>query len=629
MKIIQRNFAELLIIVIFTKHFSLKFSKMAKYMSMETLKFLLHEVHNISELFDHEYFQDYDKEAVDILLDSAKDLSDKAFYPSFREMDMDPARYEDGSIVVHPSLEGMIKGYADLGLISGVFSYENGGMQLPASLLSSCNYIFESANNSGVGYMGLATGTANLILTFGSQELKDRFVPKMTTGEWMGSMCLTEPQAGSSLSDIVTSATPQENGSYKIKGQKIFISGGDHQFGKNFIHLVLARIDGAPAGTKGISLFVVPKLMPQEDGSLSPNDVITAGDFQKMGQRGYCTSHLVFGENDQCEGYLVGEANKGLKYMFQMMNEARIEVGITATSIASAAYYASLQYAKERPQGRRIQSTGKKDVNQEQTLIINHPDVRRMLLLQKSVVEASLSLILECSKAADLHRVTEGEEAEKNHMLLEFLTPIVKTYPSEMGITSVSNGLQILGGYGFTSDFPLQQYYRDIRICALYEGTTGIQSMDLLGRKVTLKNGQALQVLMGEMQETLKEASTFDDLKPYIKQFSDKLALTEKVLGHLMPHAMKGEYERYLMDASLFMELTSTIIIGWQWIKMATKAKEALVSGQTTFDEEFYESKIHTMKFYFKYEIPKVTGLAESIMNDEVLTILEEAKVTF
>ncbi len=579
-------------------------------------------------MYEYEYFQDYDKEGVDILLDSAKDLSDKAFYPYFREMDTEPAKYENGSITVHPAIGDMIKGYSELGLINGVFSYENGGMQLPAMLFCACNHIIESANNSGVGYMGLATGSANLILTFGSEELKKTFVPKMINGEWMGTMCLTEPQAGSSLSDLSTSAIPKEDGSYQIKGQKIFISGGDHQFGKNFVHLVLARIDGAPAGTKGISLFVVPKLMPKEDGSLIDNDVITAGDFQKMGQRGYCTAHLVFGENDNCKGYLVGEANKGLKYMFKMMNEARIEVGITATSTATAAYYASLQYANERPQGRRIQSSGKKDVNSEQTLIINHPDVRRMLFLQKAVVEGSLSLLMECTKAADLHRVTEGEVAEANHLLLEFLTPIAKTYPSEMGQTAISNGLQILGGYGFTADFPLQQYYRDIRICALYEGTTGIQSMDLLGRKVTMKNGQALQIILGEMQKTLGAASTFDDLRPYVKDFGAKLEMTQKILGHLMPYAMKGDYDRYLMDASIFMEFTSTIIIGWQWLKMAVAAKQALVSGNMTYSEEFYESKIHTMRFYFKYEMPKTLGLADTMLNNEVLTIMEEEKVS-
>jgi len=597
---------------------------------MDTLKFLLHEVHDLESLFQYERFQDFDKEAVDILLDAAKDLADKKFYPFIREMDEKPVVYKDGRIVAHDSLGDMIKGYADLGLIGGVFDYENGGMQMPGTVLSACNHILESANNHSVGYMGLTTGTANLIATFGSQYLKDTFVPKMITAEWTGTMCLTEPQAGSSLSDVTTSATPTDDGMYDIKGQKIFISGGDHQFTDNIIHLVLARIDGAPAGTKGISLFVVPNDMPQADGSMVDNDVTVGGDFQKMGQRGYATAHLIFGEKDACKGYLVGEANRGLKYMFQMMNEARIEVGITATSIATAAYYASLQYANERPQGRRIQSTGKKDATEEQTLIINHADVRRMLFLQKAVVEASMSIIIESSMQADKHNgEKDPAQSAKHHMLLEFLTPITKTYPSEMGSVAVNNGLQVLGGYGFCSDFVLQQYYRDIRICALYEGTTGIQSQDLLGRKVTMQNGKALQLIMEEMQGTIQAAMTHDELKPYAKDLMDKLGLTQKVLGGLMGFAMKGDYERYLMDASLFMEFASTIIIGWQWLKMAVAAKQSLVSGTTTFSEDFYESKIHTMKFYYKYEMPKTLGLAHTLLDTEVLTIKEEKEMAF
>lgn len=603
---------------------------MSNYMSMETLKFLLHEVHHLEDLFKYERFQEYDKDAADILLDSAKNMGDKDFYPFFRQMDEEPVVYKDGRIIIHDSIEKMMKGYADLGLIGGVFNYEDGGMQLPGTLLSACNHILESGNNHATGYMGLTTGSANLIATFGSQYLKDTFIEKMITGEWMGTMCLTEPQAGSSLSDVVTSATPDGNGTYDIKGQKIFISGGDQQFTDNIVHLVLARIDGAPAGTKGISLFVVPNHMPQEDGSLLDNDVVVAGDFQKLGQRGYATAHLVFGENDKCKGYLVGEAHKGLKYMFKMMNEARIEVGITATSIATAAYHASLQYANERPQGRRILSSGKKNAEEEQTLIINHADVRRMLLLQKAVTEGSLSLIIESSMHADKHHAsTDLAESSKHHLLLELLTPVVKTYPSEMGQTAVNNGLQILGGYGFCSDFVLQQYYRDIRICSLYEGTTGIQSIDLLGRKVTMKNGQALQLLMEEMQETIQAAMTHDELKPYAKKLVDKLGLTQKVLGGLMGFAMKGAFERYLMDANMFMEFTSTIIIGWQWLKMAVVAKQALVSGKMVYEEEFYESKIHTMKFFYKYEMPKTSGLAEILMDPEVLTIKEKVKVAF
>ena len=417
-----------------------------------------------------------------------------------------------------------------------------------------------------------------------------------------------------------------DDGSYSITGQKIFISGGDHDYCENFIHLALVRIEGAPAGTKGISLFVIPKLLINEDGSFEDNDVLTAGDFQKMGQKGYCTTHLVFGENQKCKGWLVGEQNKGLKYMFQMMNGARIDVGMTAASTATAAYYASLQYAEERPQGRRILKGGVKNVDAEQATIINHPDVRRMLLMQKSVTEGSVALLLQASLYHDLSEYGPEEDRERYHDLLELLTPIAKTYPSEMGRVSISNGLQILGGYGFCTDFPLEQYYRDIRIMSLYEGTTGIQSLDLLGRKVVMKDGKAMKYLTKEIIETIKSASNYDDLKTYAEQLKNASKTLEATLMHLLGFAMQGEHERYIADATIFMEMMSSVVLAWQWLKMATTAKTAIVTSQMTYSEEFYSSKIHTMKYFFKYELPKIEGQRVTLMSPDSLTILEEKK---
>lgn len=596
-----------------------------QYMSMNTLRHLLYSVHDVEDLLKFDRFQDYDKEAFNIFLDSIKDFSDQELYPCFREMDEQPAVYDNGTIKVHPQIEKMMKMGGELGIIGGPFDYEDGGLQIPGIINQAAYFILDAANNNVGGYPGLTGGAAKLIATFGNQELKDAYLPNMLSGDWAGTMCLTEPQAGSSLSDITSTAQPQDDGSFKIKGQKIFISGGDHEYSDNIIHLVLARIDGAPAGTKGISLFVVPKYQLNTDKQ--SNDVITAGDFQKLGQRGYCTAHLVFGENDNCQGWLVGEPHRGLTYMFQMMNGARISVGRSGAAIAMAAYYASLQYANERPQGRRLQSSGKKDPNQSQTLIKNHADVRRMLLLQKAVAEGSLSLILQAALYLDLQSVAEGAEKEKNNILLEMLTPIVKTYPSEMGMAAVSNGLQILGGYGFCSEFVLQQYYRDVRILPIYEGTTGIQSQDLLGRKMTMMKGEGLKLLIGEMMEVIEAANTHDALKPYASTLSEQIELNQKVLGFLIPFAMKGDHERFLSDASLFMEFFSTIVIAWQWLKIAVAAQEALVVGNTEETPEFYESKIHTMKFFFKYEVPKTAGLAQSMMNEEILTIVEEREL--
>lgn len=600
----------------------------SQYIDMNTLRFLLYDVHRLEEVLQLERFQDHDRESLDIFLDSIKDFGDQEFYPYFREMDEKPAHFKDGKIVVHPQVGVTMEKSGELGIIGGLFDYEEGGLQIPLTIYTAAMTILEAANNHIPGYFTLTMGAAELILVFGNEHLKETYVPNMLAGQWGGTMCLTEPQAGSSLSDVASTAYPTGEGYYKLKGQKIFISGGDHEYCDNFVHLLLARIEGAPAGTKGISLFVVPKKRPAADGALESNDVITAGDFQKMGQKGYCTTHLVFGENDNCRAWLVGEPHQGLKYMFKMMNGARIAVGRGGAAITTAAYLASLSYARERPQGRRVLDQGKKDVSQEQTLIINHADVRRMLMLQKAIAEGSLSLVLQAARHYDVE-LAAGDEAEreKNHLLLELLTPIVKTYPTDKGCLAVSNGVQVLGGYGFCSDYILQQYYRDIRIFPIYEGTTGIQSIDLLGRKITMKGGKALQLLAAEMMETIKAAQTHDDLKPYAKALGEKLQLSKQVLDFLLAFTQKGEFERYLSDATVFMDFFGTIVIGWQWLKLATQAKQALVTGQLAYPASFYESKIHTMQFYFKYEMSRVNGLADTLMDEQVLTIPSEKEI--
>ncbi|WP_282160447.1 acyl-CoA dehydrogenase [Ulvibacterium marinum] len=595
-----------------------------QYVDMDTLKFLLYRVHDLQTVLDQARYADYDQASVDLFLNATKDFSDKELFPFFREMDATPAHFKEGEIIVHPQVEKYMKKAGEMGLIAALFDYEVGGLQMPNTVVSAAAYIQETANNHLPGYVGLTNGAAELIIHFGSTALNETYVPKMLTGDWGGTMCLTEPQAGSSLSDIITVAEPAEDG-YTISGQKIFISGGDYREAENIVHLVLARIKGAPAGTKGISLFVVPKKRRTENGDLISNDVNTVGDFQKMGQKGYCTTHLSFGDEKDCKGWLVGEANQGLKYMFMMMNGARIAVGRGAAAITMAAYQASLAYAKERPQGRSLTRTGKKDVSQEQTLIINHPDVKRMLLFQKVVSEGALSLVLLTAKYHDLSTThADPKEREKYLLLLEMLTPIVKTYPSEMGSVSVSNGLQVLGGYGFCTDFILQQYFRDIRIFPIYEGTTGIQSLDLLGRKVTMENGKGVLLLSVEIEKTIKEALGIDTLATYAEQLRGKLELSQEVLQFLIPFAKKGDYQRFLSDATVFMEFFGNIVVGWLWLNIAIQAEKALASGETQYTGDFYTSKIHAMKFYFKYELPKTTALAEVLTNKEVLTVAEE-----
>ena len=599
-----------------------------QYLDMQTLKFQLFDVHGLESILASEHFSMHDADSMHLFLDSVKDFSDKELYPCFVEMDVNPAHFKEGKIIAHSAVGLMMKKGGEMGLIAAPVDMKDGGLQLPLAVHTAACTILDAANNHLPGYTGLTLGAAELILSFGSEELKEKYVARMLSGEWAGTMCLTEPQAGSSLSDITTTAYPAADGTYRIKGQKIFISGGDHEHTDNFIHLLLARIEGAPAGTRGISLFVVPKNRIGEDGSLQPNDVTTAGDFQKLGQRGYCTTHLIFGEKDDCYGWLAGEPHQGLKYMFQMMNAARIAVGRGAAAIALAAYHASLEYACERPQGRPVSDSGKKDVESEQTLIINHPDVRRMLLLQKALSEGALSIVLQGAIYEDkIRAATDPAEKEKYQLLLEMLTPIVKTYPSEKGCESISNGLQVLGGYGYCSDYILQQYYRDIRIFPIYEGTTGIQSLDLLGRKMTLKEGKAARLLAQEINVTIQAALAFDELKPYAITLGTNLQRIAVVMEFLGGFAQKGDFERFLSDATVFMDFMGTIVCGWQWLKMAVQAKQALATGKGGYDVSFYESKIHAMKFFFKYEMSRTAGLADTLMDENVLTLAGEQEM--
>ncbi|MEZ0541206.1 acyl-CoA dehydrogenase [Fibrella arboris] len=592
---------------------------MSVYFSKRNVQFLLHEVFRAEELTKYPFFSAHDRGTFDMAIDSATQIADTLMYPFVREVDRNQPELKNGQVTVHPRIKDFIMAMGDAGLIGAGFSFEKGGQQLPELINSSIGFILMAANN-GMMYVGLTAGAANLIATFGTDDLSDEYVPNMLSGKWQGTMALTEPQAGSSLSDVMTSATPQPDGTYKIKGQKVFISAGDHDAAENIIHLMLARIDGAPKGTKGISLFVVPKYRATANGP-ADNDVTSTGVYHKLGQRGVPAMHLTMGERDDCVGYLVGEPHQGLPYMFQMMNEARIGVGMTAAGIATAAYYAALQYARERPQSRRLNE--KNALDTPQTPIINHPDVRRMLLFQKAVTEGSLSLLLESARLFDIAHSAEGEEKEQAHLLLEILMPMAKTYPSEMGVQSVSQSVQTFGGYGFTEDFPVEQLYRDIRITPIYEGTTGIQAQDLLGRKMTMKGGKAAQLLMQEIGKTIADAATHDELKPYAGLMKAELVRIQEVFQALMPHAGAGDYERYLSDATLFLEQMGIVVIAWQWLKQSIVAKQAILTQSPQGDElAFYEGKLHTMKFFFHYEVPKTLGLAARLKDTEVLTIV-------
>lgn len=590
-----------------------------KFISDRNLKFLLYEVNDIESLLKYPRYADHSKEVFDMILDTAMKLGKDIYKPLFEEMDRKGPEYVNGEVKVHPKVREILRGAGEGGWIAAPFPYELGGQQMPFTVgVMLPTAIFGAANYSAVAFQGLTHGAAGLIVSYGTPEMKDMYLPKMITGEWQGTMALTEPQAGSSLTDLTTTGTPTDKGYYLMKGQKLFISAGDHDGCDNVIHLALGRIKDAPPGIKGISLFIIPKKRIKEDGSLEHNDVNCAGIYHKLGYRGTPITQLAFGENEDCRGWLVGEANKGLGYMFQMMNGARIDVGLAAAVISSAAYYASLEYAKERPQGRKLSS---KDPLSPQVSIIEHPDIKRMLLFQKAVVEGSLSLLFQCGIYEDLDHVAEGEEKENYNLLLELLTPVAKTYPAEMGILSCSTGLQILGGYGFCEEFPLEQLYRDIRIHPIHEGTTGIQGMDLLGRKMMMKKGKAAQLYLAEVRKAIKEGEAIAELKPFAAKLTEAVALLEKVTAKQFEVAASQGPEMFLSDATLYLEFFGIIAIAWQWLRQATVATKALAKNPGEADTNFYQGKLAANRYFFGYELPKIQGLAERLLNNDGVTV--------
>lgn len=586
---------------------------MATFYSKRDLHFQLFENQNCLELLQYPYFSDHSKETFALVLDAAEQIAEKSLFPIFKEMDRQEPQLENGIVKVHPQMRSIIRQFGADGWINAIFPYEEGGQQLPWTLHLSAGFILQAANYSASVFPFLTTGAANLIRTFGSSALRDAYNPKMYTGEWQGTMALTEPDAGSSLSDLTTIAiSTSKEGVYSIRGQKIYISAGDHDACDNVIHLMLARIEGAPAGTKGISLFVVPKI--RLDGT--PNDVLTQGIYHKMGYKGAPIVHLMIGSESACEGYLVGEAHQGLKYMFQMMNEARLGIGMNATAITAAAYQTSLAYAKVRPQGRNISD---KEPNRPQVPIIQHADVKRMLLFQKSITEGSLALLIFCGLLGDkLSQESEPQKKAEMEALLDLLIPIAKSYPSEMGVQSTSMAIQVLGGAGYTTDFPVEQYYREARIHPIHEGTTGIHGLDLLGRKMLLHEGLGWKMLQKEFQSTLKEAKSLPELGEIALTFEKYAQEFASGTAQLLFKRNQGP-EYYLADATLYLEGAGLLCMGWMWLKQAITAQKALDRGSK--EQDFHLGKIETARYTVAYELVKLKGIVERFASTNYPTL--------
>lgn len=584
----------------------------SKFVSERNLKFLLYEVFDAGALTAYDYYADHRPQTFDMVLAATLKMAKELCLPIHQEMDASPPVLEDGTVRVHPTVRRFMRECGEGGWIAAGFPYALEGEQLPQLVNCACRYIFTAANYSLSVYPFLTAGAAHLIASFGGEKLRQTYLPPMLAGRWQGTMALTEPDAGSSLSDIVTEAIPTKDGHYLIRGKKIFISAGDHDGADNVVHLLLGRIAGAPAGVKGISLFVIPKLRFDAHGELVSNDVAVSQIYHKLGYRGCPITELEFGQGNDCRATLVGEPHKGLLYMFQMMNEARLDVGAGATAIAQAAYGAALDYATMRPQGRSLTD---KDPARPQISIIQHADVKRMLLFQKAVVEGGLSLIMQCAQYGDLEKVSHGKAKEKYALLLDLLTPVAKTYPAEMGILSTSQAIQCFGGYGYCEDFPVGQHYRDVRIHPIHEGTTGIQGMDLLGRKITQHNGRALVYLLEEIQATIAAAKETEPLRAHADALAEALEQLDNVLGHLISIAQNEGPEAYLADATVFLEFFGIITIAWQWLLQAVRAVSGEGGTRKKADRRFYAGKRHACDYFFKYELPKVVGLSKTLMD--------------
>jgi alkylation response protein AidB-like acyl-CoA dehydrogenase len=568
------------------------------------LQFLLHDWLEVERLAERPAFAGQSREIYDDVLALAEQIAAERFAPHNREADEhEPHLGEDGAVRLVDGVAPALDAFFEAGLGGAGMPEEVGGMGLPLTIATAAFSYFQAANAGTAGYAMLTAAAANLLLANGSPEQIDAYVRPMIEGRVFGTMCLSETQAGSSLTDISTRAEPQADGTYRVFGTKMWISGGEHELRENIVHLVLAKIPGGPAGVKGISLFVVPRVLGGEDGAPGErNDVVLAGLNHKMGYRGTVNTVLGFGEGVHTPGgapgavgYLVGEPHRGLAYMFHMMNEARIGVGLGAAALGYTGYLKALQYARERPQGRPIAS---KDPAEPQVPIARHADVRRMLLKQKSYVEGAMALLLYCAKLGDDERTLEDEEARaRAHLLLDVLTPIAKSWPSQWCLEANSLAIQVHGGYGYAREYDVEQHYRDNRLNPIHEGTHGIQGMDLLGRKVTMQGGAGLGLLAQAIGETVARArDAGGEAAELAAQLEAVLGRLLEVTGILWSGGAAGA-DVALANASLYLEAAGDVVVAWLWLEQLLAA-----AGR---EGDLYDGKRLAARWFFRAELPR------------------------
>ncbi len=605
-----------------------------------TLEFLLYDWLNAQALPERERFSDHSRGTFDAVFDTCERIAREKYAPFNRTVDTQEPHFDGEKVILPQCTYDAQKAYAASGMLSAAQDYDIGGMQLPYTVEAAANSFFALGSMS-MGSGLLTVGNANLLMVHGTDLQKQVFALNEFSGRFSGTMCLSEPQAGSSLSDVATRALPDGDDfqsdalgpRYRLTGNKMWISAGEHELTENIVHLVLAKIPGPDGklvpGTRGISLFIVPKKMVDTEGQLTGvrNDVALAGLNHKLGWRGTTNTLLNFGEGKYpvdgragAVGYLVGQPGKGLACMFHMMNEARIGIGMAATLLGLAGYYASLDYAKNRPQGRPVGPAGK-DSAKPQVRIIEHADVRRMLLAQKSYGEGALALNLFCARLVDEQHTAAPEAADEARLLLEVLTPIAKSWPSEWCLEANSLAIQIHGGYGYTRDFPVEQYWRDNRLNMIHEGTHGIQAADLLGRKVLMENGRGLQLLSKRIEATAARAANVPELASYGTQLIDAL---QQIGAATQTAWASGEPTEALANAVPYMQAFGHMVLAWVWLDVALTvlAKDAGLSIAAN------AGRMGATRFFFHYELPKI-GAWLKVVNGRDMTCAQLDEAAF
>ena len=587
--------------------------------------FVLHEQLDIARVSKHEAFAEFNRKTIDLIVTEARNLAIKEILPTREIGDREGTRFENGQVTVPKEFHKAYDLFVQGEWLAMTEDPEWGGQGMPRTVALSAGDYFNAANYAFMMYPGLTHGAGKLVEAFGTDKLKKTFLKKMYTGKWTGTMLLTEPEAGSDVGALTTIATRNEDGTYNITGSKIFISSGDHDLSENIIHPVLARIEGAPDGTKGISLFLVPKIWVNEDGSLGEaNDVVCTGTEEKMGIHGNSTCSLTLGGKGNCRGMLLGEENKGMRAMFLMMNEARLLVGLQSLSCASASYLNAINYARERIQGKNLMSF--MDKNASSVPIIQHPDVRRQLLTMKAYVEGMRSLLYYVAFCDDMIEISDDDaEISKYKGLVDILIPLAKGYVSDHAYDVCNIGMQVYGGYGYIKEYPQEQLVRDCRITMIYEGTNGIQTMDLLGRKLGMNEGKPIMDLLGEVQSVIAMAQAI----PSLTDLAGRLTETVNKLGEVAMHMGKTAMSEKALDAFAFaypfMEVMGDVAMAWMLLWRASIAAKRLEKGAKKKDQAFYKGQTRSAEFFIHSILPVSMGKMNAILNcNDAITRISE-----